>query len=175
MRLSVRNCLIMRERLAPNAVRTATPFWRAADRASNMCATLAHAMSSTKPAAPSSTSSVGRTSPTTLSLSGVTVTPPLVPGNSRSSRAVMVAISARACASVTPGASRAKTRSVLSPRSVARSASGSGAHSSACVAQKGANWNSFGITPITAYGSPSSATMRPTTDGSAPKLRRQSP
>ena len=39
-------------RLAPNAWRTATSFRRRCDRASNMLATLAHAISSTNAAAP---------------------------------------------------------------------------------------------------------------------------
>ncbi len=70
-RLSVSSWRTSRSRLAPSAVRTAISFERAAARASNRLATLAQAMSSTNPTAPSSTSSAGRTSPTARWASGV--------------------------------------------------------------------------------------------------------
>ena len=60
---------------------------------------------------------------------------------------VIVAISARACFSVTPGFSRAKMRRLLPPRLWMRSPNAFGTHSSARVAQNGAKWNSGGITP----------------------------
>ena len=139
-----------------------------------MWATLAQAINRTNATAPSSTSSPGRTSPTTVSSSERTVTSRLVPGNSLSSRPVIVAISARACSSATPGLRRANTRRLWPPRLAARSPSASGAHSSVCVSQNGGNWNSRGMTPTTVYGSPFNVTGRPRTFGSPPKRRCQS-
>src|SRR5438552_2760428 len=70
--LSVRNCLVRRERLAPSASRSAISFCRTAARARRRFATFAHAIRSTNPTAPSSTSNAGRMSPTTSSCSGLT-------------------------------------------------------------------------------------------------------
>ena len=69
----------MRPRVAPMAARTAISFCRARARESSRLATLAHAMSSTKPTAATSTTSERRTSPTTCSPSGTipNVSPPL--------------------------------------------------------------------------------------------------
>ena len=55
---------MMRARAAPSAVRIASSRARALPRASSRFATFAHAMSSTKPTAASSTSSAGRTART---------------------------------------------------------------------------------------------------------------
>ncbi len=52
---SVRSCRIRRPRLAPSDRRTAISFWRTAARASRRFATLAHAISSTRPTIPIST------------------------------------------------------------------------------------------------------------------------
>ena len=65
--LSVSNWRMMRARLAPSATRTAISRPRPAARASNRFATLAHAIKSTNPTAPSRTSKVGRKSPTNSS------------------------------------------------------------------------------------------------------------
>ena len=70
--LSVMSCWSRRSRVAPSAVRTAISFERVAARARSRLATLAQAMSSTNPTAPSSTSSAGRTFPVAWMLSGVT-------------------------------------------------------------------------------------------------------
>ncbi len=51
-RLSARNCANKRQREAPSEARTATSFWRVVARASSRFATLAQAISSTKPTAP---------------------------------------------------------------------------------------------------------------------------
>ncbi len=53
-RLSIRNCVNICRREAPTEARTATSLCRAAPRASSRFATLAQAISSTKPTAPSS-------------------------------------------------------------------------------------------------------------------------
>ena len=99
----------MRERPAPNAVRTATSFSREAARASSRLATLAQAISSTKATAPSRTSSAGRTLPTNCSRSGTTsaLHPVWYCGTSCARRAAMVVISAWACSKETPGFRRA--------------------------------------------------------------------
>ena len=149
VRLSVRNWRNISQRPAPRAVRSAISSRREAARASSMWLTLAQAISSTKPTAPRSTSRAGRMSPTTFSRSERTCMSWLVPGNSRSSRLVMVAISAWACSRVTPGFNRANTRSEPPSRSARREPRARGAQSPAFVAQKGANLKSRGITPIT--------------------------
>jgi hypothetical protein len=64
-----------RPRVAPSASRTAISFRRDDDRASIRLATLAAAISSTSPTAPSSTSRAGRMSPVSCSCIATTVTP----------------------------------------------------------------------------------------------------
>src|SRR5438034_6609321 len=64
--LSVSNWRIVRQRLAPSAVRIAISFRRATARTRRRLATLTHAISSTKTTAPASTSSPKRMSPTTF-------------------------------------------------------------------------------------------------------------
>jgi len=67
--LSVSNCRTRRIRLAPRAVRSAISLRRDAARASSRLATLAQAMSSTTPTAPSNTNSARPVSPTISSRS----------------------------------------------------------------------------------------------------------
>ena len=57
--------------LAPRALRTAISFLREAAPASSKFATFAQPISNTQPTAPSSTSSVNRTLPTTRSSNGI--------------------------------------------------------------------------------------------------------
>ena len=71
--LSVSSCWTIRPRLAPSAVRSAISLRRDAARASSRFATLAHAISSTRPTAPSRTKSARPVSPTISSCSGRTV------------------------------------------------------------------------------------------------------
>ena len=75
--LSTSSWLASRMRPPPSAARTASSCCRDAPRAISRFATLTHAMSSRKPTAPNSTSSVRRTSATRRSASGsaVTLTP----------------------------------------------------------------------------------------------------
>ena len=87
----------------------------------------------------------------------------------------MAAMRLRARSRDTSGASRAKTRRLLPPRLERRDVSGSCAHSSARVAQNGANRNAAGITPTIVKGWPSSVTARPTTAGSAANRRCHRP
>ena len=68
--LSVSICRMSRRRLPPIAVRMAISRSRVVARASSRLATFAQPISSTNPTAPSSTSSAGRTFPTTRSASG---------------------------------------------------------------------------------------------------------
>ena len=62
--VSERICRTTRTELAPRAVRIAISFCRARVLTKTRLATLAHAISSTNPTAPSKTSKAGRTSPT---------------------------------------------------------------------------------------------------------------
>ncbi len=73
--LSVRSWRTRRARPAPTAARTTISRPRAEARASSRLATLAQAMSRTKPTAPSRTKSVCRVSPTMASCRGVRRTP----------------------------------------------------------------------------------------------------
>ena len=100
----------MRQRLAPIAARMASSLWRTAARASSRLATLAQAISSTKPTAPSSTSRARRTSSTIDSFMGTTATlseGSIHLGLALRKRSPTTFISARACASATPGLRRA--------------------------------------------------------------------
>ena len=60
--------------IGPSALRSAISRWREAARASMRLATLAQAISSTSPTAPSNSSSLGRVSPTTAWSMGTAVT-----------------------------------------------------------------------------------------------------
>ncbi len=173
--LSASSCATRRPRVAPSAVRTASSRCRDAARASNMWATFAHAMSRTNETAARRTTSGVRMSPTTFSLRGSSTTSRLVPGNSRSSRDDTAPRSARACSSVTPGRSRANIRRLCDVRLLARAPNASGAHTSARVAQNGANWNVRGMTPTIVWTRPSSETRRPMIVESPPKRRCQRP
>ena len=146
-RLSTSSWRTIWNRVAPSARRTAISDCRVAARASSMCATLAQAISSTKPTATSSTVRPSRVWPTTRSLSGTTCTLRLVSGYAASRRRVTTSTSAWAEAGLTPGFSRAKTRRLSPSRLSRRASSGSGAHSSAFTAQNGANTKRGGITP----------------------------
>ena len=104
MRLSVSSCRMMRPRPAPMAARTAISRLRVVARASSRFATFAHAMSSTKLTAPSSSQSVGRTFATSASRSGSAlknVSRPSALGNLRVYSAAETFSRACACSSVT--------------------------------------------------------------------------
>ena len=73
--LSVSNWRITRAGLAPRAARIANSRVRPVERASRRLATLAQAIRSTKLTAPSSTSKIPFTLPTTSVLSGIRETP----------------------------------------------------------------------------------------------------
>ena len=138
-RLSVRSCRTSRQRPAPSAPRSDISDSRAAARAKRTWATFTQAMRSTSATAAKSSRIAGRTSPTTISLSGVTVTWRLVPGNDASSVPVSAVIASRAASIDVPGCSRANTRRLLPVRCVARAVRSSGPHNSLRVAQNGAN------------------------------------
>ena len=110
--LSVSICRIRRSRPAPTAARTTSSRPRAAARASSRLATLAQAISSTNATAASSTNSVCRVSPTTTSCSGTTAMPfsPLLSGILLRQPSGDAVISAWACATDAPGASRPTPR-----------------------------------------------------------------
>jgi hypothetical protein len=164
------------------AVRSAISRCRAAALASSRLATLAQAISSTKPTAPHSTRSAGRRSPTICSEIGVrrTEKPLSVCGKSFARRWQMASSSALAAAMPMPGRSRpmvTKKRLVRSARMSTGSAcgsqaSGSSAKPKACgtsvprgKAKRG------GMTPTTVSGMPLSRILVPRTRGSAPKRR----
>ena len=105
---SVTNCRINRDGDAPSAVRTAISRRRVSERTSTRLATLIVAMISSSAAPASSTSKIGRTSPTITSLSGLNAAPcpRLLSGYSFSSCAAIAFTSASAIANVTPSFSR---------------------------------------------------------------------
>ena len=112
--LSVSNCRMTRQRPAPMAARIASSLCRTAARASSRLATLAQAIKSTKATAPSNTSSAVRTEPVTMaSAIGTTPTDSVLSihvGLAARKRSPTTFISARACATVTPGFRRPATR-----------------------------------------------------------------
>ncbi len=71
-RLSLMKARITWSRLAPTATRSATSRWRTSARTNRRLATLAHAMTSTRPTVPRRIHRVRLTSPTIWSLSGRT-------------------------------------------------------------------------------------------------------
>ena len=75
IKLSVSSCCMMRQRPAPSATRTASSRRRPVARINSKFATFAHAISSTKPTAPSATSSVGRAWRTSASCSVIALKP----------------------------------------------------------------------------------------------------
>ena len=106
MTLSVRSCLMSTQRSAPNAVRIATSFCRDVTRARSRLATLAQAISRTKPTAPRRTSSAGRMLPVDSSSSDFTTSVHFVPTAFGYRRRICSAndfISASACFTDTPG------------------------------------------------------------------------
>ena len=106
------NCRMSLPRLAPIAARMAISRVREVAFASSRFATLAQAISSTSATAPSSSRSVGRTSPTIDSRKGTTAAllPWLLDGYSCSRRPAMAVIWLRASSSETPGLSRPTNR-----------------------------------------------------------------
>jgi hypothetical protein len=117
-RLSVSNWRIIRPRLAPSAVRMTKSRCRALVRTSNKLATLAQAISNTKPTAPNKTNKAGRTGPTSWSRNGITATPMsrFVTGYCAPRRAAIDCISSFACATVRPGFRRPMRRMYAAPR-----------------------------------------------------------
>ena len=97
--LSVRSCRTILPLPAPRAARTANSRPRPIERAMSKFATFTQAIKSTNPTAASKTSRSRRTSPTTCSLSGMSVAPmPLSASGYSSARcSVTRAISDRAC------------------------------------------------------------------------------
>ena len=160
----------MRPREAPSDERTAISRRRDTPRASSRLATFTHAMSSTRPTAPNSNSSAGRTFPVICPCSGTTRA--LQPVSNAGNLAVRVAaiwvISPCAWASETPGARRPMTTRDR-PRGVrARSSKPIGLHASTVGSS---SENPAGITPTMVRDSPLIWTRRPTTAASPPKRR----
>ena len=99
-RFSVSHCATRRPRPAPSARRIAVSRRRDVARASSRFDTFAHAISSTRPTAPTSTSSAGFVSPTTASCTPASRTrqPLFVSGYAASSCALSASTSACAAA-----------------------------------------------------------------------------
>ena len=111
-RLSTSSCRAISARDAPSAVRTVISRWRAVPRASSRLATLAQAISSTKPTAPSSSQRelvVPRLRKLLRNGSTLTVQPWFDAGYARAIRAAIAARLALACSTVTPSLSRPRT------------------------------------------------------------------
>jgi hypothetical protein len=106
--LSVSTWRMTRGRLAPSAIRMANSRLRADDLAIRRLATFTQTIRSTKPTAARSTSRNGRTLPTICSFKGrmLALMPWSASGKAVAKFLVTSAISARACAIVTPGLSR---------------------------------------------------------------------
>ena len=117
MTLSVNNCWITRQRLAPTAVRMANSFCRTEARANKRFATFAHAISRTRPTAPNKIKSAGFTLRTRESRMGETETLSVLSihlGLARRKRSPASRISERACSNVTPGFKRASGVKIVS-------------------------------------------------------------
>ncbi len=175
--LSVTSCRSRRPRPAPSAERTASSDCRADARASSSEAMFTHVIRSTKATAPISTSSGRRTSPSSASRTGITVTS--VQSRSSTSRSAirrtMPVISLRAWSMLTPGARRPTTSRKRLQRPRPMPSSGivdSGIQKSRRSAGK---VKSGGMTPSTVNGWPSIVSARPTIEGSLPKRRCQRP
>ena len=164
-------CRTMRIRLAPSAVRTAISLARPSVFASRRFARFAEPIRTTQNTAPSRTNSARLTSPTMSSCSGRTAAPqPLSSsGYCSSSLPEIAVISACAAATLTPGLSRAIPRKLW----LLRTARSCGVQPSGTQRSAFSGWaERRGTTPATMYGSLFSEMDVPTTDGSAPKLRR---
>ena len=194
---SVRSCRTSRPRLAPIASRMPISFCRLDARASSMLATLAHAISSTRPTTVISAAAID----TTIgSLAGWKCTslvarserwrPLLVIGFSASMRAITTARLARACSIVARGFRRPRMKSQRSARRSSRvvpvgdgiasciptgstsSDADTGIHSS------GESTGTMplkvrGATPTIVYALPRIRTTRPTTSGADSSSRVQ--
>ncbi len=133
-RLSVSSCLTIRMRRAPSAARTAISFSRAAASDNSRLATFAHAISNTKPTAPSINHNGRFTFPKNCSRNGNTSALQFLLncGASSDSRAWIVRNSVAAWSTITPSLRRA-TVDRKRPRSLAPGPVGIGSmvHSSA--------------------------------------------
>ena len=175
-RLSIINWRTIRPRLAPSAARNATSRARSAPRASSRFARFTHAMSSTSPTPPISTSRPVRTSGSTMSSRSsmrLLLHPARDSGCSCATRAAIALTRARPCSRLTPGCSRATDWKIMLSRRVLESASrlaGSNGNQKSILSGH-ARWES--ITPATTNVTPPTRTLRPAMSGSAPKCVRQ--
>ena len=134
---------------APNAVRTAISVSRVDARTRSRLATLAHAMSSTKPTPPSITSNAGRTLPTIASWSGMAVALKcvLLCGYCSSSRRAICASSVAAPSTIVPAARRPTPLRKCAPRFPGSVSSEVGINGSQISVVRG--MSRCGATPIT--------------------------
>jgi len=172
-RLSVRSCSTRRLRVAPRAVRIDISRTRPLARASCRLATLAQAISRTKPVTPSNSQVYWDNKPPIRnSRRGITMVrqPVLVLGNCRSSRCAMASISVRACSTGTPGDNRATLNRIGAGR---KRQTGGGKARGIQASMAGGKSKPAGITPTTLTERPSIWTFLPTMPRSAAKRRTQ--
>ena len=174
-RLSVSSWRTIRRRPAPSADRTASSRSRAVARASSRLATFAQQISSTKPTTPRNSIEVSlRSLPIMVSCIGSSATPrpALVCGNSRARPSATAARSACAAWMADARLHAADDLQRYAPRARGGMlANGRIAH----MLVRPRIWNSFGTTPTTVKGIPSSLIRCPMIDGSRSKRVARSP
>ena len=186
-RLSVSSCRTMRARDAPSARRTDTSWTRAAARASERLATLAHASRNSAPT-PANSNCVrrvnSRRSPGSRPAPAATCQPFLSFSGYACSRWSMAPTSPRACSSVTPGFRRATSMIHTASRLRKMSAVRKGGKTRSLHTVPSGTQMSCGlvastprkpgaVTPTISNRSPLSETRRPTMAGSPPNCCAQ--
>ncbi len=178
-RLSTANCRARRARPAPSATRIDISRCRTVVRASMRFATLAHAISRSRPTAPRRSRSELRRSPTTRSYRDTSSTRmfAFVCGKSLASRALIAVSSDCACEIVTSGFIRASMLKIRRERfficvGVFACAPPSVVHS---TYSDDGNLNQGGATPTTVYVEPVKLIVRPSTPGSPANADCHSP
>ena len=159
--------------VAPSARRTASSCRRATPRASMRLARLTQAMSSTRPTAPTSSSSEERRPPTRISSSGCSATPQPrlvlehIPWRGRSAMGGGLGLGSAEC-----GVRRAGRRCSRSARSVRTRFSGASAGKGSHRSTNSGSRNSSGMTPMMVAGWSSSMMVFPITSARWAKCRR---
>ena len=168
-------------RLAPSAERSASSDCLPSARTRNRFATLAQAMSITKPTVPSRIHSIGPTSPIASTESGRTFGPmrtsssifrvkPGGIGNPSAATGISRPTSAFAWSSVTPGRSRATPWKLKLPKKTVARLNRSGCRIDGVSERKR---NDAGSTPMISTDRPLISMVRPTISRAPPNLRVQ--
>ena len=133
-RLSVSSCWMRRRRLAPREMRTAISFWREVALASNKLETFAHEINSSRATAPSRVNKPLRMPLGKVSLNDNKLTRKFSGnclGSCRLRSSIIGRRSASACASVTPGLSRPRRWTSVTPSTILLRSSVIGRYTSA--------------------------------------------